>query len=233
MAGNDEYTPGAEFLGENRANRSPPTVTFVVDPGEDSVDAVADHAYWLSGLVVRDEVAVPTGSIEAHSAAFGLGRTTAAEGSPGAGVLTGGNDVALNFVERRVDRTEPAAEPVADRLEITASNIARAVVDPDRAGLTCAAEIVVESDGPMEVVLDGCDREPAVAAAPTVAPPPANPTAAPVGAAAPGNAAPISTGSSLPATGGGGVATALGVLAMAGLLGGRRARRRRRFVDAE
>jgi hypothetical protein len=50
---------GAAFLGEARADRSPPQVSYVVDPREDNAEAgvVADSAYWLSGLRVRDAAA--------------------------------------------------------------------------------------------------------------------------------------------------------------------------------
>ena len=50
LAGNDEYTPGAEFLGDRTVDRDPATVRFVLDPTEDSLDVTADHAYWVSGL---------------------------------------------------------------------------------------------------------------------------------------------------------------------------------------
>lgn len=65
LASNDEYSPGADFLGEARADRDPSRITYVVDPREDNADAgvVADHAYWLPGLRVRAAEA-GTGRIE-------------------------------------------------------------------------------------------------------------------------------------------------------------------------
>src|SRR5438874_8740539 len=55
LAGNDEFTPGATFLGTALVNRDPAEVSYVVDPTEDSAGAVADHAYWISGLTQRGQ----------------------------------------------------------------------------------------------------------------------------------------------------------------------------------
>lgn len=216
LAGNDEYQPGADFLGEARADRSPPTVTFVVDPREDSLDVVADHAYWLSELSVRDAEAAPIGTIEVHSAAFGVGRTTASEGAPGAGALTGGNTPALAFAERTIMRTEAAAEPTADRIEVTATNISRVVVDPVRARVTCGADVVVDSDGPIEVVLAGCPATPATAAPSTAPANGSDPAAAPAAVATTGSAGP------LPTTGGGLALLSLATLALGAVASRRR-----------
>ena len=156
LAGNDEYTPGAEWMGDAEVDRDPSTIRYVLDPTEDSADVVADHAYWLSGLRLADPGAAPTGTIEVHSAAFGNGRRTAEETSPGGGALVGGNAGAITYVERGVTQTDAEATTPADRLEITATNIARVTIDPARAGVTCDAELVVDSDGPLDVVLAGC-----------------------------------------------------------------------------
>lgn len=208
LAGNDEYGLGAEYLGEHRVVRDPATVSYVVDPSEDSEDVVADHAYWLSDLTVRDD-ADGTGTIEVHSEGFGTDRGRVEPRSEGGGALTGGTLGALPFVERGLQRTEPGSAPIADRLEVTASNVGRVTVDPVRARVSCDAEVVVDSDGPLEVVLDGCVETPGADPAPDGAPPAAAPTPPP--AAAP-----------LPATGGG----TLAVLG-AGLIGlAARARRR-------
>ena len=159
MAANDEFGPGAEFLGEARADRSPPQVTYVVDPREDNADAgvVGDSAYWLSGLTVRDAEA-GTGTVEVLSQAFGVQAAQPLPVAQDAGVLTGGAFAAMPFAERRVDLAPTAATPLADRLVVTATNVGRVVVDPARARVTCAADVAVTSDGPVEVVLAGCDR---------------------------------------------------------------------------
>ena len=50
LAANDEFGPGAAFLGTPRVDRNPYHVTYVVDPTEDNAKAttVGDHAYWVS-----------------------------------------------------------------------------------------------------------------------------------------------------------------------------------------
>jgi LPXTG-motif cell wall-anchored protein len=157
LASNDEYQPGADYLGEVRADRSPARISYVVDPREDNAAAgvVADHAYWLSGLRVRD-AAAGTGTVEVLSEAFGQGVPEVLPVEPGAGAVTGGAFGTAPYVERRLDVAEPAAVPPANRLRVRATNVARVVVDPARARISCNAEVVVDSDGPTEVVLAGC-----------------------------------------------------------------------------
>ena len=159
LASNDEYGPGADFLAEARADRDPSRITYVVDPREDNPAAqvVADHAYWLSGLRVRDAEA-GTGTIEVRSEAFGEGVPEVQPVTVGAGTVTGGAFGTAPYAERRQDVAEPAAAPKADRLVVSATNVGRVVVDPARAQLSCAADVQVESDGPLEVVLEGCNR---------------------------------------------------------------------------
>ena len=48
------------------------------------------------------------------------------------------------------------AAPVADRLEITATNLSAVTIDARRAGVTCDAEVVIDSDTPLEVTFTGC-----------------------------------------------------------------------------
>ncbi len=216
LAGNDEYGLGADFLGEHRVDRDPATVTYVRDPREDSTDVVADHAYWLSGIDVRDRNAAPTGTIEVHSAGFGQGRAGTEPLAEGGGVLTGGTLPALAFVERGAARTEPRVEPAADRLEVTGTNIGHVVIDAARARVTCDAEIEVDSDGPLEVQLAGCppplaDQGDAEPPAPAPAPPTGETGVDGVTAAPP-----------LPTTGAGATTAGLGVLLLAGALRVRR-----------
>ncbi|MBW3620315.1 MAG: dienelactone hydrolase family protein [Actinobacteria bacterium] len=203
LAANDEYGPGADFLGEHRVDRDPATVSYVVDPREDSRDVVADHAYWLSELNVRDPEASPTGAIEVHSSGFGVASEEATELAPGGGVLTGGQNQAMPYVSRGVERTAGAAEPIADVLTITATNVAHVTIDARRARVSCDAELRVESDGPLDVDLVGCEA-PAAADRPAAAP------------------------ATLPTTGGGAALLGLGAVAGARVLtSGRRGPPRR------
>ena len=160
LAANDEYAPGAAFLGDHRVDRDPAHVTYVVDPTEDNagVDMVADHAYWLSGLTVRDPDAAPTGTIDVRSAGFGIGDPSTQPVATSGGVLTGGFLPALAYTERSRAWGPAPRTPVADRLEITATNVGHVTVDVHRARVSCAADLEVRTDGPVQIELAGCDR---------------------------------------------------------------------------
>ena len=56
LAVNDQYAPAADFLGDARVDRNPAHVTYVRNPKMDfaGVGTVADHAYWLSGIELRE-----------------------------------------------------------------------------------------------------------------------------------------------------------------------------------
>jgi hypothetical protein len=71
----DQYAPAADFLGTDTVDRNPHHVTYVVNPGMDfrNVKTVADHAYWLSGLELRDATGqAPLGEVDALSRGFGV-----------------------------------------------------------------------------------------------------------------------------------------------------------------
>jgi hypothetical protein len=158
LATNDEYEPGARFLGTYRVDLDPPHVTYVVDPTEDSRlgRVVANHAYWLSGLTVRRAGSI--GTVDVRSLGFGVGDPKPSGLEQGAGVLTGGEHVAIGYA--RLSQTWGAAPRTArrDALDVVAHNIARVVVDVHRARVDCNARVQVSSDGPLRVVLAGCDR---------------------------------------------------------------------------
>jgi hypothetical protein len=156
LATNDEYGPGADWLGEHKVDRNPPHVTYVVDPTEDNqqATAVGDHAFWTSGLTVREPKASPTGTFDARSEGFGVGDSTPSGQKQGGGVLAGGNHQASPYVERSQDWGPAPATPIADRLDVVATNVATATVDAARARLSCAPELNVKSDGPLDLRID-------------------------------------------------------------------------------
>ncbi|HUR39710.1 MAG TPA: prolyl oligopeptidase family serine peptidase [Verrucomicrobiae bacterium] len=156
LATNDEYTPGAEFLAQFSIDRNPPHVSFVMNPAEDVPGVlVADHAYWVSDIVVRDPDA-GVGSVEVRSEGFGVGDAPALAVAPGAGTLTGGSHGPMSYASRSLAWGEAPAAPVADVLHVTASNVASLTIDPHRARVTCGAQLDVTSDGPLTVTLAGC-----------------------------------------------------------------------------
>jgi hypothetical protein len=153
LATNDEYGPGAAWLGDHRVERNPAHVTYVIDPKEDSAEAnaVADHAYWLSGIGIRDGKDGRTGTIDARSEAFGVGDAKPGPLKDGAGVLQGGAQGPMPYRDRSQDWGPAPSAPKADRLVVKAANIASASVDAARAGLSCAPELKIDSDGPLDL----------------------------------------------------------------------------------
>ncbi|HVT22736.1 MAG TPA: alpha/beta hydrolase-fold protein [Mycobacteriales bacterium] len=158
LATNDQYGPGAVWLGTHRVNRNPAHVTYVVDHGEDNASAgmVANHAYWLSGVTPRRAGA--PGTIDVRSLGFGVGDPKPSGMRMGAGLLTGGTKAAIPYVEFRQTWGETPKTPKRDALAVAARNISRVVVDVRRARVDCAAAVHVTSDGPVKVVLSGCGR---------------------------------------------------------------------------
>jgi hypothetical protein len=154
LATNDWYLPGAEFLGAHRVDLAPPHVTYVVDGSEDNADAqaVGDHAYWLSGIAARDPKA--TGTIDARSDAFGVGDPAPVAAAPSGGTLDGGTHGPMPFVRREQTWGDAPAAAPADRLVVKATNVSAAVVDARRARLSCAPQLDVTSDGPLNLQID-------------------------------------------------------------------------------
>ena len=154
---NDEYTPAAEFFGEHTVDRNPFHVTYVVDPSQNTVaESAADHAYWVSALSVR--TAGSTGKIDAFSHAAGVGDPPPLPVALTGGTLNGGSHGPLPYTRRTLAWGPAPVEPKADRIDVTATNLATATIDPRRAGINCAAQIEVTSDGPFELTLAGCNR---------------------------------------------------------------------------
>lgn len=157
LAANDEYGPGADFLGHALVPRDPKHVTFVVDPREDTRfgGVRADHAWWLSGLRVAD--ASTTGTIDARSLATTQGDAPVLPVAQGAGVLTGGQEP-LPYVTETQAWGPPATQRARDVLVLTLANVGRATIDLRRAGLTCGARIEATTDTDAVVRLAGCGR---------------------------------------------------------------------------
>jgi hypothetical protein len=132
-------------------------VTFVVDPTEDNAKAtaVADHAYWVSGLRVRK---AGLGTVDAASAAFGTTDAKVLTMQYGANVLTGGEIPAMPYVSRSQQWGPFGKAAKTDALQLTLTNLASVTIDVARAGLTCRAKLTVKTDGPASVTLAGCGK---------------------------------------------------------------------------
>ena len=160
LAINDQFAPAATFLGSASVDRSPPHVTYVRNPSMDFAQdgTVADHAYWLSAITLADPSAgAGMGTIDVRSEGFGVGDPTPSGVAPVAGALTGGTLPAISYQGTSQTWGAAPSGPVADKLDVSATNIASVVVDPVRARVSCAAQVSI-SGGPTTVVLAGCNR---------------------------------------------------------------------------
>ncbi len=161
LAINDQYAPAAEFLGSETVDRNPHHVSYVVNPTMDfpGVKSVADHAYWLSGLRLRDRAGeAPLGEVDAVSRGFGVTDPEPQATRSGGGSLEGGDVGPIAYTEQAREWSEPGRAPARDVLEVTATNLSTITVHPKRAKLGCGAELDVDTDGPLTVALAGCGR---------------------------------------------------------------------------
>jgi hypothetical protein len=165
LAVNDQYEPAADFLGNATVERNPSHVTYVLDEARNHVKLglVGDHAYWVSGLKLRDPSKTgatgdPTGQIDAVSHGTGASDRTAALTQPGTGTLTGGNLGDIQYTSQTKTWGPPTPGPRSDSIDVNATNLSKASIDVKRAGVDCAVKVNVTTDGPMTIVLPGCNR---------------------------------------------------------------------------
>jgi hypothetical protein len=162
LAAHDQYGPAADFLGTARATRNPAHVSYVVNPTMDFPDrgTVADHAYWLSGLRLRESSGTtPRGEVDAISQGFGKGDPEPLATLQASGTLAPGLLGALPFTRRSKDWGAEPAIPKRDALTLVAANLARVRVHVERARLSCDPDLDVRTDGPLTVKLVGCGRK--------------------------------------------------------------------------
>jgi hypothetical protein len=156
---NDEYGPAATFLGDSTVDRDPVHVTYVVDPSLDTkADSATNHVYWLSGLTNR--AAGSVGKIDVVSHGFGVGDPPVLPVALSAGTLTGGSHGPIPYQRRTLDWGPAPAIPKADQLDVTATNLSSVTVDAPRAGVSCNPKINLKSDGPTQVLIEGCPALP-------------------------------------------------------------------------
>jgi dienelactone hydrolase len=161
LAVNDQYAPAAAFLGNPRVDRNPAHVTYVRNPTMDfaSDGTTADHAYWLSGVHLRDASGdAPLARADARSHGFGRGDPRPGATQRGEGALAGGNLGTLPYTFQRKAWGRVPRTARADMLDLTVRNVGEITVHPKRARLTCHAALRVDSDGPVVVHFAGCGR---------------------------------------------------------------------------
>jgi hypothetical protein len=161
LAINDQFQPAANFLGTTKVDRDPAHVTYVENPPLffSHVGTTADHAYWLSGIGVRDASgSAPIGTIDVRSQGFGVGDPKPSDTQVGGGTLTGGQIPAIGYNSQAKTWGPAPKTSVADVLDITATNVGSVTVDVQRARVDCAVRVNAQSDGPLKVALAGCNR---------------------------------------------------------------------------
>jgi hypothetical protein len=165
LAINDQYAPAAAFLGGAQVDFSPTHVTYVVDTARDrpKIGLVGNHAYWVSGLVLRNPARTgaggdPEGRIDAVSHGLRIGDPSASATQRGIGTLTGGYMGPIQFVSSAKSWGAARSAAQSDALDITATNISRAAIDVARAHVDCAVTLHIATDGPLSVALPGCHR---------------------------------------------------------------------------
>lgn len=159
LAAHDQYQPAAEFLGDAQVVTRPRTIVFKRNPQMDfpAAGIVADHAYWLADIQLRDP-SLLTGMVEAQSLALppSLG-PEAATRTAAPGLLQPGTFGAIGYLaESQEWQGELGDADLRNVLRINLQNIAEVRVDMQAAGLSCRAQIEVNSDGPARVIRGGC-----------------------------------------------------------------------------
>src|SRR3954453_13328819 len=140
FAVHDQYQPAADFLGDTKIDRDPAHVTYVRNPSMDfkGVGTVADHAYWLSDVRLRDGSGdAPLGTVDVRSRGFGVGDPPALATEHSGGALSPGTLGALPFKEQSKAWGGAPKTSTLDVLEIEATNVAAVTVDAGR--LRCRA----------------------------------------------------------------------------------------------
>lgn len=145
----------ADYLGARKVVVDPAHVTYVrnVDSDEPAFGIVADHAYWVSSITLRDTSSTKLGSLDVVSGGLGKGD------APPQQLVTGAGQVTATFFPYVTESRDWGAEPtqaVANQLDIKAVNIASIVIDGTRAKIDCSAKINLTSDGPTTVTIAGC-----------------------------------------------------------------------------
>jgi hypothetical protein len=162
LAVHDQYKPAADFLGTTKVDRNPAHVTYVLNPKMNfkGVRTVADHAYWLSRMSVRDASGdAPFGTIDVRSRGFGVGDSTPGATQHGGGALGPGTLGFLAYTEQSKAWGPVPKASAIDVLEINAKNVKQVTINPARARVDCDAQLDVKSDGPLAITLSGCGRK--------------------------------------------------------------------------
>lgn len=156
----DLWYPVAAFLADHRVDRNPHRISYIVDPTFDSVRAglVADHAYWVSNMKVRDSMVSQQGAVDILSYGFGRVNEALSGAMTSYGVYEGGHFGALPYERTEQTISFLGSEDIRDRIKIKSENISYITIDVKRARVSCDVLLDVYTDGPLEVELADCNR---------------------------------------------------------------------------
>lgn len=148
--------PLVTFAERHRVVRDPALVSYVFNAvmHQPEVGMSADHAYWISNLVLADAAGpVAVGTVRAFSHGFGEAPPAAALTESGAAVYP--NTVyAYRWQSKGNGSAYPA--PAANRIDVVADNIKALTIDTAAARVRCDVDVRVVSETPVAVVLEGC-----------------------------------------------------------------------------
>jgi hypothetical protein len=174
MCNNGTWDVMTKWLGDMKRVVDPVRVTYVRNPLMDDPGAglVGNRAYWVSGIETRDQA---LGTIDVISDGFETGPAEARHKEtenltiPSDGIyLSTGFDqpdrryaIPQNAYTREFRHlgSGPSHTP-GNSLTITAKNIGTLTIDPQRAKVSCDAELDVRTDGPLSITLLGCGGGP-------------------------------------------------------------------------
>ncbi len=158
LCANGTWDVATNWLGDMRGVSKPFHVTYVRNPAMDDPQSglVGDRAYWLSGIQTRSSDPTQVGTIDVVSRAFGLTDAPKMPVVTTAGVEEG-TTVPLNpYTTESRTPLPPVPTLAANKLIITATNIASVTIDPKQAKVSCSVALNVTTDGPLTVHLIGC-----------------------------------------------------------------------------
>lgn len=156
----NEFQPMVDWMDFQKVVTNPPHVTYVLNgmANEPAFGLNADHAYWVSGLKLRDGgVSPPIGTIDVFSHGFGIGDAPATPTHFESGNMQGATALKPYDMQSRDWGPAPAI-PIKNQLDIVATNISEVTINPERARVSCSAKLNVQSDGPLSVTLEGCRK---------------------------------------------------------------------------
>ncbi|OLM15881.1 MULTISPECIES: hypothetical protein [unclassified Pseudonocardia] len=158
MCKNGMWDLTTDWLGDEPRAVDPHHVTYVRNPLMDDPGSglVGDHAYWLSGIASRDPQQL--GTIDVVSRGQGITEAPVPAPQREIGQTEGTFSPVNPYLREYRHLDEPVDAGAEDVLEVRSAGVGAVTVDPERAGVSCDARLDVHTDGPLTVMLDGCDR---------------------------------------------------------------------------